>query len=171
MKIYDNLAFLVYRLLMKINKKDNRRKLLYKTSLVISLMIVLILFTVKGILELNGYDDTAIPPLYIFLWLSVVLIINYSYLKKRDFPENDFEFTYKNTVLVIILISGIITVFILVANKNRERIFRKRNYSKEAIDHGGRKPFNPDEKPQSLEDNLRLWFYTAFEKKDSVESK
>lgn len=171
MKIYDDLAFSVYGLLKKINKKDDKRKLLYKTSVIISLMMVLISFTVKGILELNGYDDTVIPPFYIFLWLSFVLIINYLYLKKRDFQENGFEFTWKNTVVVIVLISGIITVFILVANKNRERIFRKRNCSQEVTDHGGIKPFNPDEKPQSLEGEVRFWLYGTFEKKDSAESK
>ncbi|WP_294234747.1 hypothetical protein [uncultured Chryseobacterium sp.] len=171
MKIYDDLAFSVYGLLMKINKKDNTRKLLYKTSLIISLMMVLLSFTVKGVLELNGYDDTVIPPFYIFLWISVVLIINYLYLKRRGFPGNDFEFTYKNTVLVIILILGIITFFILVANKNRERIFRNRNYSQEVTDHGGIKPFNPNEKPKSLEGEVRLWLYDTFEKKDSVKSK
>ncbi|GEN76104.1 hypothetical protein [Chryseobacterium hagamense] len=171
MKIYNYVAFSVYGLLKRVNKKDDKRKLLYKTSLIISLIMVLVSFTIKGILELNGYNDTVIPPLYLFLWMIIVLIINYLCLKKRGFQENGFEFTWKNTVVVIVLISGIITVFILVADKNRERIFRKRNYSQDVTDRGGIKPFNPDEKPQSLEGEVRLWLYDTFEKKDSAESK
>lgn len=171
MKIYDYLAFSIYGLLKIIFKRDIEQVLLRKTSFIITLIILLLSYTIKGIFELNGYDDTVVSGVYIFLIILLIWIPNYIYLSKRKFLENDFEFTRKNIIQVIVLVLTVFIAFMIIANKNRERIFRKRGYSQEVIDNGGKEPFNPNKKPESLEEDIRLWYYNTFEKKDSIDKK
>ncbi|WEK68919.1 MAG: hypothetical protein P0Y62_13820 [Candidatus Chryseobacterium colombiense] len=85
-------------------------------------------------------------------------------MKKEKFLNSDFLFSYKNVLSFLVIIFGLGGIFISVANKNRERIFKERGYSQEVIDNGGEEPFDPAKKPKSLEGDLRLWYYNNFEK-------
>ncbi|UKB80519.1 hypothetical protein [Chryseobacterium sp. MEBOG07] len=168
MKIYNYLAFSIYKLLQIVFKKDNTDVLINKTSFIITLIILFALYSIKGIVELNGYDDSVISPLYLFAIMLIIWIPNYLYLKKEYFINDDFFFNYRNIVSALIMIFGVVIVFLVVANKNRTRIFKKKGYSQEVIDNGGREKFDPNKKPESLEDEIRLWYYNTFDKKDSI---
>ncbi|GEM_PF-2314374 len=171
MKVYNYFAFSTYKLLESIFKKDNERLLVLKTSFIISLLILLVLYSIKGIFELNGYNDTVIPPLYIFLLIVIIWLPNYIYLNKKNFLMDNNVFSLKNVIQVLLFIIAVVTGFIIIANKNRERIFKERGYSEKMINNGGKEAFDPQKKPESLEEEIRLWYYNTFEKKDSNDKK
>ncbi|SHF23820.1 hypothetical protein [Chryseobacterium takakiae] len=171
MKVYNYFAFSTYKLLEIVFKKDNERILVLKTSFIISLLILLVLYSIKGIFELNGYNDTVIPPLYIFLLIVIIWLPNYIYLNKKNFLMDNNVFSLKNVIQVLLFIITVVAGFIIIANKNRERIFRERGYSEEMINNGGKEAFDPQKKPESLEEKIRLWYYNTFEKKDSTDIK
>jgi hypothetical protein len=122
------------------------------------------LISLKTILELKGYNDDIIPQIYIYILVFILWLPNYLYLKREKFLNSNFTFNYKNVIYVLIVIFSVGSVFLFVANKNRERIFIKRGYSQEVIDNGGVEPFDPNKKPESLEGDIRLWYYNTFEK-------
>ncbi|WP_312343947.1 hypothetical protein [Chryseobacterium binzhouense] len=96
--------------------------------------------------------------------MIIVWLPNYLYLRKEKFLNGNFSFNYRNVVSFFSIVILILSFFITIANKNRERIFRKRGYSQEVIDNGGVESFDPKKKPQSLEGDIRLWYYNTFEK-------
>lgn len=163
MYLYNYLAFSIYQIFKRINKNDSHQLLIFTTSLIITLCICIVLFSIKAICELSGFDDEVFPNYYICIFMGIVWLPNYLYLKKEKFLNYDFSFNYKNGVFFLSLVLIILGFFITVANKNRERIFKKRGYSQEVIDNGGAEPFDPQKTPESLEGKIRLWYYNTFE--------
>lgn len=88
----------------------------------------------------------------------------YLHIRKKHYLEYNFKESKKGYFYFISLLVIIYTVSVYFANKSREKIFEERGYTKEQIENGGKKPFNPDEKPKSLEGEIRLWYYNTFEK-------
>ena len=168
MKFYNYLAFSIYHIFKKTTKRDDHFMLVFKTSNALSLLIIFVIYTIKIICELNGYNDEIISNFYIFIFIIIIGIPNYLYLRKEKFLDYDFSFNYKNIIYTLLLIFFIGGTFLFVANKNRERIFKKRGYSQKIIDNGGVEPFEPNKKPQSLEGDIKLWYYNTFQKKDSI---
>ncbi|MBV8326900.1 hypothetical protein [Chryseobacterium sp.] len=168
MKLYNYWAFSIYKLLKIGFKKDDRSILIHKTALVVSFLLFLILCSLKFFSELNGYDDTVISNLYLFGIMCVIWLFNYLYLRKGTFIKDDFFFNYTNIIVAVISIVGVFILFMITADKSRERIFKKRGYSQEIIDNGGAEPFDPDKKPASLEDEIRLWYHYRWEGKDKA---
>lgn len=164
MKLYNYLAFSIYQIFHKTIKRDDHFTLIIKTSFVLTLMILLIFYSILFYLDLKGYHHNLIPKLYLFFIMLIIWLPNYFYLKKERFLNSNFLFSYKNVLSFLVVIFGLGSVFISVANKNRERIFKERGYSQEVIDNGGIEPFDPTKKPESLEGDLRLWYYNTFEK-------
>lgn len=164
MKLYNYLAFSIYQIFHKTIKKDDHFTLISKTSFVLALIMMLMFYCILFYLDLKGYHHKLIPKLYLFLIMVVIWLPNYFYLRKEKFLNCDFLFSYKNVLSFLIIIFSLGSVFISISNKNRERIFKERGYSQEIIDNGGVKPFDPNKKPESLEGDIRLWYYNTFEK-------
>ncbi len=164
MKLYNYLAFSIYQIFNKTIKRDRHFTLLIKTSFVLTLMMLIIFYSILCYLDLKGYHHNLIPKVYLFLIMFLIWLPNYFYLRKEKFLNSDFLFSYKNILSFLVVIFGLGSVFMFVANKNRERIFKERGYSREVINNGGAEPFDPAKKPESFEGELRLWYYNNFEK-------
>ncbi|MCS3867369.1 hypothetical protein J3D55_000285 [Chryseobacterium ginsenosidimutans] len=114
--------------------------------------------------ELKGFNDDIFSGFYILIFMTIIWLPNYLYLRKEKFLNSYFYYNYRNVVFFVGVILIVLSFFIIIANKNRERIFKERGYSQEVIGNGGEEPFDPNKKPDSFEGEVRLWYYNVFEK-------
>jgi len=168
MRIYNYIAFSIYYIFKKTIKRDDHIALVFKTSTALTLICLSVFYSLFFFGELKGYYNISIPTIYLFAIMVMIWLPNYLYLKKEEFLNSDFSFSFRNifsTIAVVFLFGG---TFYWVASQNRERLFKELGYSQEIIDNGGVESFDPNKKPESLEGDIRLWYYNTFEKKDTL---
>jgi len=90
------------------------------------------------------------------------------YNEKFSNFNRDHDYNKKYFIYFLLIVTLTAIFYITIANIDRKRFFIEKGYSKELIENGGVEPFNPKNKPKSLEGKIRLWYYNNFEKKDTI---
>lgn len=142
-------------------------------SISISMMLTILVWFLMNIIDIilfvyYDYKIINLSKIQIILIMAVIFMPIYLHIRKKHYLEYNFKESKKGYFYFISLVVIIYTVSVYFANKSREKIFEERRYTKEQIENGSNKLFNPNEKPKSLEGEIRLWYYNTFEKKDST---
>lgn len=166
-KIFNYIIFHIYTFQKRVGNEDVAS---ITISLILTVLVWLFINSISSFLFVYyDYEIINLSKVYIILIMIVIFIFIYLYIKKRNYLEYHFEESIKGYFYFIILVVSLFSMFIYFANKSRNKIFEKRGYTKEQIQNGGKKEFNPTEKPKSLEGEIRLWYYNTFEKeKDTI---
>lgn len=167
MKIFFNyIIFHIYTFQKRVGNEDI-------ASISISMMLTILVWFLMNIIDIilfvyYDYEIIKLSKIQIILIMVVIFTPIYLYIRKKYYLEYNFKESKKGYFYFISLVVIIYTVSVYFANKSREKIFKERGYTKEQIENGGKNGFNPNEKPKSLEGEIRLWYYNTFEKKNSV---
>lgn len=101
------------------------------TSIVSTLFIYFFIFTVNGIVYFyKAEEDLSFGVNYKFwillLGITIYLVNYYLFIKSEIFLKQDFKKDRKGGLVIIFIVLSIGILFVIVANKNREKIFKER---------------------------------------------
>ena len=166
MKIFFNyIIFHIYTFQKRVGNEDIAS---ISISLILTILIWFLLNTISTILFVYYDYEINLSKIQIILIMAVIFTPIYLYIRKKYYLDYNFKESKTVYFFLISLLVIIYTIFVHFSNKSREKIFKERGYTKEQIENGGKRGFNPNEKPKSLEGEIRIWYYNTFEKKDSV---
>jgi hypothetical protein len=128
MRAYYYLLYRIYRFYsVKMNESDI--PLIY-VSAISTVLIGCNLFTIYSGLYLLGYVSLVSLKVFI-ITLGVLWLLNhFFFVKGKQFLKYAFDTNIRGSVLIFGYIVLTIMIFILLANKNRERIFSERDNAK-----------------------------------------
>ncbi|WP_187478190.1 hypothetical protein [Amniculibacterium sp. G2-70] len=154
-RFFNYIIFHIYTFQKRVGNED-----IFPISISMILTILAcFLFYIIDIILFVYYDSEIIKlsKIQIILIMAVIFMPIYLYIRKKHYLEYNFKESKKGYFYFIFLVVIIYTMFVYFANKSRNKIFEEQGYTKEQIENGGKKPFNPNEKPKSLEGDIRLW--------------
>ena len=164
MKRFMNyIIFHIYNFQKKVGNEDIAN---FSISTIITLLVCFLVNIINTILFV--YFDYEIIKLSIFkiiLIMFIIFIPIYFYIRKEHYKEYNFSESKKGYSYFFFLIVVIFSITVYFAKKSRYKIMINQGYTKEQILNDGKKKFDPNEKPKSLEGEIRLWYYNTFEKK------
>lgn len=166
-RFFNYIIFHIYTFQKRVGNEDIIN---ISISLILTVLVWLIAQTISSFLFVYfGYEFFKISIIRIILIMTIIFIPIYLYIRKKYYLEYHFEESKKGYLYFIFFAVLIYSTFLFFGNKSREKLMLRRGYTQEQIENNGKKIFNPNETPQSLEGKIRLWYYNAFEKKkDSI---
>ena len=130
MKNYYYLLFRVYTYYYKRDKNDGNLAL-FTTTLISSLLILFLIF--RGILWVNVFfNETFLISLipnkfWMIFYLLIIISLNYIlFIKKKEFLNLNFINDKRGGYIIIYSIIILALIFVFIANKNRDKIFKER---------------------------------------------
>ncbi|MEI7509924.1 MAG: hypothetical protein WCJ62_10730 [Flavobacterium sp.] len=130
MKNYYYLLFRVYTYYYKRDKNDGNLAL-FTTTLISSLLILFLIFS--GILFVNVFfNETFLISLipnkfWMIFYLLIIISLNYIlFIKKKEFLNLNFINDKRGGYIIIYSIIILALIFVFIANKNRDKIFKER---------------------------------------------
>lgn len=148
-RAYNYLLFRIYKFYTdRMKEKDIP---LISVASISTLLIFFNIFTIYSLLIYKGYFNDIIPSkYYVLIPIVVIWLLNYFLFVRREFfLEYDFRKDVKGGLLIVFYIVITAAAFIIVANYNREKLFK----------HQQEQPVKEQvEQRPSLEGKIRKWW-------------
>jgi hypothetical protein len=129
MKLYYYFLFRLYWSFREFSKEGHKMSLI-STSIASTFFLYFAIYTIMGLIWFfKGSTSLNLGIKYIFWILSFMFILwvlnYYLFIKPRNFLRQDFKKDKKGGVVLILLMVLLGFLFILGANKNREKIVKE----------------------------------------------
>jgi len=130
MKFYYYFLFRLYWSFRDFSKEGHKMSLI-STSLASTVFLYFTLYTIIGLMYFFKVSSSVNLGLNYKIWILsfmfILWILNYYlFIKPREFLRQDFKKDKKGGIVLIFLISLLVFLFILGANKNREKIAKEK---------------------------------------------
>lgn len=130
MKTYYYFLFRIYWHFRDVVKEGHKMSLI-STSLVSAFMLYFSLITISGLIDYFKTSSSADLgfnyKFWILFFLFVIWFLNYYlFVKPRDFLRKNFKKDKKGGFIIVFIILLIGILFVIGANKNREKIVKER---------------------------------------------
>ncbi|NQX41282.1 hypothetical protein HQN84_20700 [Pedobacter steynii] len=108
--------------------KEKDIPLIYVTS-ISTLLVYFNFFTIYSFFVYNGFFKDIIPgKYYVLIPIGIIWILNYFvFVRKKEFLDNNFKKDANGGMLIILYILFTAASFIVIANYNRDKIFKQRH--------------------------------------------
>ncbi|PWG77955.1 hypothetical protein [Pararcticibacter amylolyticus] len=152
MRIYNYLLFRIYRFYTDTIKEETG--LLMTVASLSTLFLSFNIYTIYSFLTYKGLFNDIIPgKYYVLIPMAIIWLLNYFiFVRGEQFLEYNFKKDVKGGILIVLYILITAVSFIIVANFNREKIFK----------HQQPEVTEQVEQRQSLEGKVRKWWRDTF---------
>lgn len=153
MKAYYYFLFRIYRY-YKDKQNENEFQALFSATAVSTVIIYFVLLFAYGILNYFDFIPMINNKIYVIPFILIIGAINhYLFVKEKKFLRFDFHKDRKGGVYIITFIIVLSASFIIIANINREKIFKERRKNPQT---------EQTKKPASLQSEIENWFKEKF---------
>ncbi|ESU20478.1 hypothetical protein FEDK69T_30010 [Flavobacterium enshiense DK69] len=140
MKFYYYLLFRIHKTLSK-NKNYSEKDIVIFTSLISSIYILFLMLTIYFTIDVfylhvtNYIDINKLS--FVFILLGISYLNYYFIIRNKKYLDHNFNEDKMGGYLIIASLGIIFTIFIIIANKNRERLNndRKITFNEKQLNH------------------------------------
>ena len=153
MKAYYYLLFWIYRY-YKDKQNENEFEAIFSATSVSTVLVGFVLLFFHGLANYFNLLPMYPNKFYAIMFFIFIGLINYYFVvRKKKFLSFNFHKDRKGGIYIITFIIALSVSFIILANINREKIFKERRENP-SIEQIERRP--------SLEGKIRKWFEETF---------
>lgn len=147
MKFYYYFLFRVYRL-YKDKSHETDSQAIFSVTAVSTVILCFFILSLYGVANYLGLRPLFTEKSTTIVFAMIVGAINYFFIiRKKKFLKFNFEKDVQGGFAIVLLLVLLAGLFIVIANFNRERIFRQGKDSK-----------SNQPRKESLEGKIRKWF-------------
>lgn len=153
MKAYYYLLFRIYKY-YKDKQNENEFQALFSATIVSTVLASFVILFFYGLANYFNLLPMYPNKFYAIMFFILIGLINYYFfVRKKKFLNFDFHKDKKGGIYIVTFIIVLSTSFIILANINREKIFKERNKDLQ---------IRETEKRPSLEGKIRKWLEENF---------
>jgi amino acid transporter len=148
MKVYYYLLYRIYNYYLN-DRNSNIGNALFRTNAFSTIVVFFIILAIYLFLNYLDFVPIIESKFYALLVALLLGVVNYYlFIKPKKFLYQHFKKDFNGGVAIVIFLLVVLSSFIIVANFNREKIFKTRPEIEKTV---------PTEAKPSLEGKIRKW--------------